>query len=380
MANSPTVLSLYGLEPKRVGGTEALVREITIQLAERGWRHVVAFSGPPSIAAREYLEHPNLTLEVVEHPGDVRAKPLIAVKNLLYKYRPSVLHFSYTGFIGPYPWLARFCGVKRVLFTDQGSHPEGYQPRHASAWKRLAARAINLPLDRAICVSNSNRKILASNGTLAPERIIRIYNGIYLEHGPAAAMAARFRERFAIPADRSVVLQVSWIIPEKGIDDLLEAAALVLQQRRNVQFVFAGEGKSMTEFQAKAAGLRIDGNVTWTGLLQNPLEDGAFAAADVVCQVSRWTEAFGMSISEAMSFCRPIVATTVGGIPELVDEGVSGYLVPKRDPQAIADRVLRLLGNPSLRAQMGAAGRQKAEKNFDLHKIAAQILLEYGVS
>lgn len=375
-----TVLSLYGLEPKRVGGMEALVLETTLQLAEHGWQHVAAFSGPPSPAAKEYLTHPNLTLEVVEHPWAVNGSTLSAVRALLTRYRPEVLHFLYTGFLGPYPWLAKLSGVKRVLFTDQGSHEEGYEAYPAPVWKRIAGRVINAHLDRVICVSDSNRRILETRGILPSSRITRIYNGNYLNHGPADAMAARFKQRFSIPAERRVVLQVSSMIREKGIDDLLEAAAEVLQQRTDVQFVFGGDGKSLPEYQRKADQLGIAGHVTFTGLLQNPLEDGAFAAADIVCQVSRWTEAFGISISEAMSFCRPIVATTVGGIPELVEDGVTGYLVPKRDPKAIANRLLRLLADPALRARMGSASRRKAEENFDLRNVVAQILREYGIA
>ena len=72
-------------------------------------------------------------------------------------------------------------------------------------------------------------------------------------------------------------------------------------------------------------------------------------------------------------------ASACGGIPELIDDGVTGYLVPKRDPAAIADRVLKLLADPSLRKQMGEAARRKAEAEFDLRKVVSQILREYRI-
>src|SRR3954453_14468510 len=133
-----TVLSLYGLVPKRVGGMEALVRETTLQLADRGWQHVAAFAGPPSEAARAYLSHPNLKLEVVREPWAVTGETLQSVRELLSKYRPDVFHFLYRGVIGPYPWLATMYGVRRILFTDQGSYPEDFQASRASIWKRIA--------------------------------------------------------------------------------------------------------------------------------------------------------------------------------------------------------------------------------------------------
>jgi glycosyltransferase involved in cell wall biosynthesis len=330
---------------------------------------------------REFLDVPGLTLEVVPAPWSVSPATLAAVRRLLAKYRPEVFHFLYSGIVGPYPWLAYVHGVKRVIFTDQGSHPEGYTPTQATSWKRAIARVVNAPLHRVTCISESNLRTAAEIGYLKPGQGVRIYNGVYLPSGlDLDGLSAAFRSRFAVPQDRMIVLQVSSLIPAKGIEDLLDAAALVLRERQDVQFVFGGDGEYASAYREKAASLGIAEHVTWTGLLQNPILDGAFPAADVVCQVSRWSEAFGITIAEAMSVCRPVIATAVGGIPELIDDGVTGYLVPKRDPGAIADRVLRLLADPAMRARMGSAARAKCEAEFDLQKIVAQYLREYGVT
>jgi glycosyltransferase involved in cell wall biosynthesis len=128
-----------------------------------------------------------------------------------------------------------------------------------------------------------------------------------------------------------------------------------------------------------AAKLGMEGHFTWTGLVHHPLAEGLYGAADVVCQVSRWEEAFGWVIAEAMACARPLVATRVGGIPELVIDGKTGYLVPSRSPAAIADKVVALLENESLRTQMGEAGRKLAEARFDLHANLAELLKLYRI-
>jgi glycosyltransferase involved in cell wall biosynthesis len=129
---------------------------------------------------------------------------------------------------------------------------------------------------------------------------------------------------------------------------------------------------------AMARHFGMEKHFTWTGQVQNPVAEGLYTAADVVCQVSRWEEAFGWVIAEAMAAGRPLVATRVGGIPELVADGGNGFLVPTRAPAEIARRVIQLLEDPALRAKMGAAGRQAAEQKFDLERNLDALMLAYG--
>src|SRR5262249_31552242 len=155
-----------------------------------------------------------------------------------------------------------------------------------------------------------------------------------------------------------LVTQVSWIIPEKGIGDLLEAWRLVLEKHRKAHLVVVGDGPARDDYVRVAAGMGLEDHITWTGLVRDPLGEGVFAAADVVCQVSRWEEVFGFTIAEAMACGRPVVATRVGGIPELVEDGRTGFLVPRGDIHGIASRISALLADAGLRARMGHAGRE----------------------
>jgi glycosyltransferase involved in cell wall biosynthesis len=186
-----------------------------------------------------------------------------------------------------------------------------------------------------------------------------------------------FRARYGIPPGRQIVLQVSWIIPEKGIPDLLRAAQRVIAENPDVQFVIAGEGAHRKEYTKLAQTLEIAGNVTWTGGVDAPFASGLYAAAAVVCQMSRWEEVFGAVIAEGMAYSKPIVATRVGGIPEIVREGSSGFLVDRGDTEAMAARILFLLRDTHERNRMGRVGRGIVESRFDMEKNVTQVIQLY---
>jgi len=96
------------------------------------------------------------------------------------------------------------------------------------------------------------------------------------------------------------------------------------------------------------------------------MAEGVFSATDISCQASRWEEAFGLVLAEAMAFGKPIVATRVGGIPEVVDDGVTGFLVARGDTAALAEKFVMLARDPDLRQRLGRAGRRRAEGEFNL--------------
>lgn len=376
-----TVVSVIGINPLRIGGNEYWCRELSARLGERGWQNVLCFVESPPDGVRRFLSLPNVHFEVVGNSWKSDREAARKLWKVLRRYRPSIVHIQFTGFIGVYPWLAKLSGVKKVFFTDQASKPEGYQPHRAPLWKRIAGRAVNGPIDRVICISDYNLQWLRTLDVLPADRFCKIFNGIDLSsinHGTTDS--AVFRRKYSIPLDRCIVIQVSWIIPEKGIEDLLRAAVIVIRQYPNVQFVFVGEGEFRTQYCTLAREMGIREHITWTGLLENPLAEGVFAAADVVCQMSRWEEAFGWTIAEAMGSSRPLVATRVGGIPELVDDERSGFLVARGDSEAMAEKILLLLRSSALRTEFGKAGRQIAEQKFDLRKNVEEVLQLYEIA
>jgi glycosyltransferase involved in cell wall biosynthesis len=375
-----TVVSVLGIEPTRVGGAEAYARELSRQLGEQGWKSVLCFLKQPPERVRAYLDLPNVSIEVIEDSWRAKWSALLSLRRILRKYRPEILHLHFTGFLGPYPWLAKLCGVKKVFFTDHSSHPEGHVIRRAPFWKRLIARVINSPLTRVITVSDYGYRSVVGRDLVPQRRIEMVYNSADLSRSRySERRSSQFRDRYSIPEDRALVVQVSWLIPEKGVADLLTAARIVIAENRQVHFALVGDGVYREQYRRQAEELGIADHVTFTGQVEDPMADGVYSAADLVCQVSRWEEVFGYVIAEAMSCGKPIVATRVGGIPELVKDGETGFLVERGDAQGIADRILRLAVDEQSRRQMGAAGRKVALDRFDLVRNVEKVAALYGV-
>lgn len=377
----PTLVSVFGVEPRRIGGTETFARELSLQLGERGWKSVLCFLSEPTDEVRRFLNLPNLSFATIENSTDGSWNAASDLGRLMRNHRPEILHLHYTGFLNFYSWIARLQSVKQVFFTDHHSRPAGYVPVRAPFWKRLVARLVNGPLTKVISVSNYGYECMTAFDLLPLERFQMIYNGVDLSRVKTDPQrAADFRRKHSIPPERAIVTQVSWIIPEKGITDFLETARLVTTRNRNVQFVLVGDGAYRDQYMKDAVALGLQDRITWTGMVEDPFGEGVFSAADVVCQFSRWEEVFGWMIAEAMAHGKPVVATRVGGIPELIADGVTGYLVDRGDTRAMSERILTLLADRQLRARMGDAGRETVSAKFDLRKNVAQLITSYGIA
>ena len=375
-----TVVSVFGVRPFRIGGTETFARELSRQLGERNWKSVLCFLEEPTPEVREFLNLPNVSIEMLADATHFSLAAAWNLRKIIRRHSPKILHLHFTGFLGPYVWLARLLGVKQIFFTDHSSRPAAHAVRRASVLKRAIARAINHPLTKVICVSEYGFRCLTTLELLPIDRHALVYNAVDLSRvSNDAHRASRFRERYDIPKDRVVVVQVSWMIQEKGIPALLEAARILSTQNAKVHFVLVGEGEQRARFMNDAAEMGLTKNITWTGLIEDPFRAGVYDVADIICQLSQWEELFGWMIAEGMAYGKPIVATRVGGIPELINDGVSGFLVERNDTTAAAEKLLRLIQDPELRDEMGAVGRNLVAEKFDLKTNVAQLINLYNL-
>lgn len=376
----PTVVSIFGVEPIRIGGTETFARELSLQLGQHGWQSVLCFLTKPPDEVARFLDLPNVTIEVLENSTHFNLEVLKQFSRVLRRHRPSVLHLHFIGFLSFFPWLANLSSVKKVFFSDHSSRPLGYNPRRAPFWKRTAARLINYPITKVICVSEFGCRCLKALDLLPDNRYELVYNGVDLTRVcEDAARGAEFRRRFNIPEGKKLVVQISWIIPEKGIADLLETARLVVAKDQNIHFVVVGEGPYREQYMRESLEAGLGESVTWTGLITDPFGEGVYDAADVVCQFSRWEELFGWMIAEAMAYKKPVVATRAGGIPELVADQTSGYLVERGDARDAAEKLLKLLYDADLRRKMGEAGHRVVHDRFSLRQNVRELLCVYGL-
>jgi glycosyltransferase involved in cell wall biosynthesis len=375
-----TALVIFGINSRRIAGSEIYARELSRQLDEHGWHSVICFHNAVPELVRSYLALPNVSLDVVPEPWRVSWRTSREMLRVFRTYKPRIVNLQYTGFISPYAWLARLSSVEKVFFTDQTSPPEGHVPKRAPVWKRCLGRIINYPMTGVICASDYGYFSNSTRDLLPRDRYHRVYNAVIIRDDNSAARAQHFRQKYGIPDGRLLIAQLSWMIPEKGILDLLEAARQVVASNPRAHFAMVGDGAYLEQFMQRAIALGIEDHVTWTGNIENPYAEGVHAAADVLCQMSRWEEVFGFVIAEGMAARKPVVATRVGGIPELVEDGRTGFLVERGDSKAMAEKLLLLLDDARLRRDMGERGRLAAESLFDVRKNVSQVLQLYGIS
>jgi glycosyltransferase involved in cell wall biosynthesis len=173
-------------------------------------------------------------------------------------------------------------------------------------------------------------------------------------------------------SDTLRVATVGRLHRSKGHDDLIRAVALLTQRSRAVRLTIMGDGPERAELQSLAAQLGLAESVQFTGSLAEDRVRANLAGADVFVGASH-AEPLGVVYMEAMALGVPTIGTDAGGVPEIIEHGVSGLLVPPKNPEAIADALERLAAEPGLAERLGAAGRARIVERFDSRIGAAEV-------
>jgi glycosyltransferase involved in cell wall biosynthesis len=227
--------------------------------------------------------------------------------------------------------------------------------------------------DGAIFVSSGMKQIFLENG-LQNKQMDVIYNiaPFRNEHGDGKSSLVREISSFKQNGGR-IVLTVGKLSFGKGTQYLLDAVPLVLKERKNIQFVFAGPKEVKLNIPNAA-----EGSIRLVGRVPQETVFHLYDLADVVCQPSVWPEPFSRTLLEAMTYKKPIVATNVGGTAEAVLDGENGLLVPPKDSAALARALSRILDDRELAARMGQRGEQVLNERFDPDQLVGRHLEHYN--
>jgi L-malate glycosyltransferase len=231
-----------------------------------------------------------------------------------------------------------------------------------SCWK------YRLPKAHYLAVSDAVRHVLIESG-LPAQHVQTVYSGVDLRRFDAVPQSWS-----PFPAGTRVVGTVGHLAGHKGHRYLLEATKYMLQVEPQIGVVIAGDGDLRPTLEEQATALGIAERVRFTGFCDNIL--GLMQCFEVFV-FSSYLEGLGTAVLDAMALRKPVVATRAGGIPEVVQDGVTGLLAPPRDPEALAQAVLSLLQHPEQGRAFGEAGRKRVEQQFTAERMAAQTLHVY---
>ena len=296
----------------------------------------------------------------------------VRLVRLMRQVRPHVVH-THTAKAGTLGRLAaRLTGVPVVVHTYHGHVFRGYFSPVATRLFLAVERWLARRTDRLLTVSQTVRRELLELGVGTPDRLTVVPLGLDLEPfltvDPSGGNG--LRRELGVEPGTPLVGIVARLVPIKAHEVFFAAAAMVSARRPETRFVVVGDGARRVELETMVERLGLARSVRflgWRGDLPAIYRD-----VDVVVLTSR-NEGSPVSLIEAMAAGRPVVATRVGGVPDLVEHGVNGYLVEPDQPSLVADAVLALLDEPERREALGRAGRKRVYPAFGAERLLRDI-------
>ncbi|HET7746915.1 MAG TPA: glycosyltransferase [Vicinamibacteria bacterium] len=291
--------------------------------------------------------------------GDLAPGALLGLRHLARHFRPDVIHLHdpHAVAAGLLPGTDGLrVASRRVDFPLRGA---------LSRWKYARCR-------RVIAVSRAVAEVLARDG-LDPDRVRVVYEGV-ADRAPAAGGREALRA-LGVPDGAPVVGNVAALTDHKDHATLLAAAGELVRRLPEARIVIVGEGERRPALEKTIAATGLAAHVLLAGFRTDL--DALIPAFDVFC-LSSQMEGLGTSLLDAMCFARPVVATAAGGIPEAVEDGVTGVVVPRQDPHALAEALLRVLSDPVARERMGRAARERFLARFSADRMVEATLAVYA--
>jgi glycosyltransferase involved in cell wall biosynthesis len=332
-----------------MGGQEKLLVEFARHADRRRFELLFVSLGGRDVLAAD-LEAQGWPVVALDAPAGFRPALIPRLAWLFLRHGIGIVH-SHDNRAHLYATPAAcLAGVGRVLNTRHYGLAKMLSRRQARAVALLA-----LLTDHFVCVSQDSARVAVAQG-ISPRKVTHLWNGIDL---------TRFQPG-GDPAGPAVL--VARLSPEKDVATLLKATALVRRDAPDFRLEIVGDGVCMMELRQLAEELHLGDGVTFLGQRRDV---PALLSRASLLVLSSLSEGVSLTLLEAMASGLPVVATRVGGNPEVVADGETGLLVPPADAPALAAALLRLHRDAEMRRRMGEAGRRRVERHFDVRGMVA---------
>lgn len=350
------------------GGMKNHVLQLAQGLRRRGFDCEIACPGDSP------LVHDALEAGIVVHPVGIPPAPhpvrdpaaILALAETIRSRRPGIIH-AHGLKAGIVARMAnRIAGGRPVIVTVHNqiagrSSPSMLQRAHIALERRLVWRTA-----RIIAVSEEIRQELIDVCGIPARKIVTVRDGLDLAPFLLGGDRQAARQRYGIPPEAFAFGSAARFAPQKSLDVLLEASIPVLERYPNAWLVLAGDGPLLETIKTKARATSVRDRILFPGFETDM--PGFLAALDVYAS-SPTAEGLGIAAVEAMASALPVVSTRVGGVPEVVEDGVTGVLVEPNDPAVLSQAIGRLVPDIALRRSMGEAGRVRTLDEFTEHRM-----------
>lgn len=344
------------------GGAERYIELLATGLDRQKYEPFLVTAGTPGLEPLlSALADEDILCETTEGKPFSSAGGAGRFVKLVKRLRPDIVHINMPGpfdcHYGLTASLARLAGTARIVMTD-------HLPMIGSFAKARLLRSIHMPhVSRFITVSEDNRSHLVNEHRVPVSKIRVVYNGV---RDPGTAGPA------AMDPGAPVEMLVAGALEERKGHMVLLAAMEQLPGKFRLSI--AGEGPHHEEIEEEIASRSLDGRISLLGRVDDM--PGLLARSDILV-VPSFLEATPYVILEAMAAGRPVVASAIFGIPEQVENGVTGILVPPGEEASLATALLRISDEPGLAGKMGEAGRKRYEDRFTLNKSVEETVSVY---
>ena len=340
------------------------------RLVKHGVRTLVAYpaiADPPATLAGTAAGYVVLDTELKAWSARARMAQFVRKENVQVVYFTDRPLWSLW-----YPFLRR-AGVRRIIVHD---HASGERTAPAGMLRTAKRVLVNLPgvaADVTVAVSDFVAERDRAATLIPPEKIRRVWNGIDPVQPSDDENRPNLRTILRLSPDTPVIGCACRATREKGVDVLFNAFDRVWRATdKSPVLAYMGTGPQFSELEALRATLSCAKHIHMLGYL--PEAADLLRDATVCAVPSVWQEAFGLSVLEMMVRGRAVVATSVGGIPEMIEDGVSGLLVPPSELNALAEALTRVLASPQLQNDLGRAARQRASRLFTADRQVSEML------
>jgi glycosyltransferase involved in cell wall biosynthesis len=364
-----------------IGGTEMHTLNLIKALASGGYHvSVCCYYDCDSPMVSKFKETGAQIILMGLHRPEGLLPLFIKLMGLFKKVKPTIVHVQYIA-PGLIPIMAaKLAGIKKVFATV-------HQPGRIYKWKhKMFIRIAAHLCDAVFCNSRSveeswfgDSQVFDPNEIDSNRKHFTIYNGVDVERIEKIGKEVnkdKIKDLLGI-RNKKVVGVVGRLRNEKGQATLLESMKTVIKELPDTVLIVVGDGPDRPYLEEKAEKLGIDGQVKWLGQEDHEEVLRLYSIMDVVVVPSLF-EGFGLTAAEAMAASRPVVASNVDGLTEVIQSGVNGLLVSPGDDQAMVRAILELLLNPAKGASMGGRGREMVEKQFSMACYYSNTLAVYS--